>query len=178
MTFISKPVIDDSEVLNHIARDLLLTNGEISKLQRRFKVLTGDGIVHEVSFSQMDGLLNILDSTRDIPQITPLQYLVQHYNLQDLVEMGKAGWNSPSYHITVLADIKKVRLDGILAKENYLDKEFTFALGEFDFIQQISLARCIATLDEQLKPVIGTFDVNYKFTFGPEGLKVTTDIGV
>lgn len=178
MTYIAKPVIDDSDVLNHIARDLVITKGETIKLHRRFKLVTEDGIIHEVSFTQLDGLLNILDSTRDTPPVTPLQYLVQHYGLQDLVDLGKDDWIVPTYDIAVLADTKTVRLEGLLTRVGYVEKEFFFALGEFDFIQQLSLARCIAGLNDEFKPLIGTFDVSYMFTTGPDGMQVTTDIGV
>lgn len=178
MTFIAKPVVPDTEVLNHIGRDLLIKEGDEFKLQRRIKIVTSEGLVHDISFAQADGLLNILDSTRETPPCSPLQYLIAHYGLTDLVELGKEEWVIPEYTIVLMHNTKTVRFEGKLSRASYVDKEFTYALGGFDFIQQLSLARCIASLNKDFEPVIGTFDVTYKFSYGPEGINITTDIGV
>lgn len=179
MTYIAKPNIDDNEVLNHIARDMLTTNPEgQTMLKRRVRVATENGVIHELSFAQMDGLLNILDTTREIPVVSPLQYIIQTYNLEDLVHLGKDGWMVPEYTVMVMGEARTVRFEGKLTRQGSMDKEFTFALGGFDFIQQLSLARCIANVDPRFEQVTGTFDVNYTFTTGPEGTKVYTDVGI
>lgn len=178
MTFIAKPAVPDTEVLNHIARDLLIEEDGTFKLKRQLNVLTSEGMVHELSFAQADGLLNILDSTRDTPPCTPLQYLIAHYGLQDLIDLGMDDWIVPEYTVVVMHTTKTVRFEGRLTRVGYVDKEFTFALGGFDFIQQLSLARCIASMGKEFKDIIGTFDCTYKFTTNPEGVSVTTDIGV
>jgi hypothetical protein len=181
MTYIAKPNIDDNEVLNHIARDMLTTNQEgQTMLKRRVRVATENGVIHELSFSQMDGLLNILDTTREIPVVSPLQYIIQTYNLEDLVHLGKDGWIVPEYTVMVIATnpTPMVRFEGKLIRHGSMDKEFAFALGGFDFIQQLSLARCIAKVDERFEQVTGTFDVDYTFTTGPEGTKVFTGVGL
>lgn len=178
MTYIAKPAVPDTEVLNHIARDLLIKENDEYKLQRHLKVVTSEGLVHEISFAQADGLLNILDSTRDTPPCTPLQYLIAHYGLQDLTDLGMEGWIVPEYTVIVMHSNKTVRFEGKLSRVGSVDKEFTFALGGFDFVQQLSLARCIASMGKEFKDVIGTFDCTYKFSTGPEGVTVTTDIGV
>lgn len=178
MTYISKPAIDDPEVLNHIARDLLVeVNGE-HKLKRRLRVITEEGIIHEISFAQADGLLNILDSTRETPPCTPLQYLVQAYDLKDLVTLGQDGWLVPEYSVILMHSTKTVRFEGRLSRVGSVDKEFTFALGGFDFVQQLSLARCVASMGKEFKDFIGTFDVDYRFKTGPDGISVSPDIGV
>lgn len=171
MTLITKPVLTDSEVLNHIARDLLIPseNPNETKLRRSFKLLTEDGVVHDITFSQIDGLVNILDLHRETPPITPLQYLVTAYGLEDLVEMGRDGWAVTEYSIQVLHLASTVRLDGVLHKEGSVDKVFNFALAGFDFIQQFSLSRVISSQREELKVVAGTFDMSYTFTYDPEG---------
>ncbi|ABY62837.1 hypothetical protein ST201phi2-1p002 [Pseudomonas phage 201phi2-1] len=179
MTLIAKPAVPDTEVLNHIGRDLLLKDEDGSfKLQRHLKILTEEGLVHQVSFAQVDGLLNILDSTRETPPCSPLQYLITHYDLKDLVELGKDGWLVPEYQVVVMHSSKTVRFEGKLTRVGSIDKEFTFALGGFDFIQQLSLARCIASLGKEFEQVIGTFDCTYVFKTGPDGISVSTDIGV
>lgn len=178
MTYIAKPVTTDSEVLNHIGRSLVVQEGEEFKLKRYFKVLTDDGVAHEVTFSQMDGLINILDTSRSVPPVTPVQYLVVQYDLKDLVALGEQGWVVPEYMIILMAETKTVRLEGLLRKGGHVDKEFTFALGGFDFLQQLSLARCIAALNKDLETVIGTFDLSYRFQTGPEGTVISTEIGV
>lgn len=174
MTLIAKPVINDSPVLNHIARDLLVDANDPAntKLKRYFKVLTEDGVVHDISFGQLDGLINILDLSRETPKITPLQYLIQAYDISDLTEMGTNNWLVSEYTITVLHSAKTVRFEGILKKAEHVDKEFSFALAEFDFIQQFSLSRVIASQNEQLKSIAGTFDYSYTFSFGPNGIRV------
>lgn len=178
MTFIPKPAVPDTEVLNHIGRDLIVKEDDQFKLQRSLKVLTSEGMVHDITFSQADGLLNILDTTRETPPCSPLQYLIAHYDITDLVEHGKDEWVVPEYTVVVMHNNKTVRFEGLLTRVGYVDKEFTFALGGFDFIQQLSLARCIASLSKDLEPIIGTFDCTYKFSFGPKGINVTTDIGI
>lgn len=178
MTYIPKPNIDDPEVLNHIARDMLVElNGEF-KLKRRLRVITEDGIIHEISFAQADGLLNIVDSSRETPPCSPLQYLVQAYDLKDLVALGKEGWVVPEYTVIVMQSTKTVRFEGLLSRPGAVDKEFTFALGGFDFIQQLSLARCIASMGKEFKDFIGTFDVDYCFKTGPDGISVSPGTGV
>lgn len=176
MTLITKPVIADSEVLNHIARDLLVPSEKPNEvlLRRSFKLVTEDGVIHDVTFEQMDGLVNILDLSRETPLITPLQYLVTAYGMDDLVTMGKDGWAVTEYSIDVLHQARTVRLEGVLAKEGSVDKEFSFALGGFDFIQQFSLSRVISSQREELKPVAGTFDMSYTFTYGPTGFTIRT----
>lgn len=171
MTYIAKPVVADSAVLNHIARDLLIPSDTPNEtmLRRSFKVVTEDGVIHDVTFEQIDGLVNILDLNRETPFITPLQYLVTAYNLEDLVQMGRDGWAVTEYNITVMHLARTVRLDGVLHKEGSVDKEFTFALGEFDFIQQFSLGRVISAQREELKVVAGTFDMSYTFSYDPKG---------
>lgn len=178
MTYIATPVIQDSEVLNSIARDLLFKEDEQIKLKRYFKVVTEDGVIHEITFNQLDGIINILDSTREVPPITPLQYLVAQYDLKDLVELGEQEWVVPRYRIVLMSDTKTIRLEGLLTKFGHTDKEFTFALGGFDFLQQLSLARCIALLDTKFADMVGTFDVSYLFEFSPEGISISSHIGV
>jgi len=178
MTLIAKPAVPDTEVLNHIGRDLLVKDADGFKLQRHLKILTGEGLVHEVSFAQVDGLLNILDSTRETPPCSPLQYLIAHYDIKDLVELGKEDWLVPEYKVVVLHNAKTVRFEGKLSRVGSVDKEFAFALGGFDFIQQLSLARCIASLGKEFEQIIGTFDCSYVFKTGPDGISVSTDIGV
>lgn len=176
MTLIAKPAIDDNNVLNEIARDCLVTTDDpnTTMLRRGFKLLTEDGVVHELSFAQLDGLINILDLSRDVAGITPLQYVITTYDIQDLLDMGSAGWLVPEYSITVMHNIKTVRFDGRLTQVGHVDKEFSFALGDFDFIQQFSLSRVISTQAEQLKVAAGTFDMSYVYTFGPEGITLKT----
>ena len=171
MTYIAKPVVADSVILNHIARDLLTPSEDPNKtlLRRSFKVITEDGVIHDVTFEQMDGLVNILDLNRETPSITPLQYLVTAYDLEDLVAMGRDGWAVTDYTIQVLHLARTVRLEGVLHKEGSVDKVFTFALAEFDFIQQFSLSRTIAQQREEFKEVAGTFDMSYTYTYGPTG---------
>lgn len=178
MTFIAKPAIDDSEVLNHIARDLVIEKDGNVQLKRSLRIATGSGVTHEISFAQADGLLNILDSTREVPPCTPLQYLIDQYNLSDLVEMGKEDWLVPEYRIVVMGNDKVVRFEGKLTRYGYEPKEFTYALGGFDFIQQFSLARCISMIGKEFEPVYGTFDCNYAFISSPDGLSVSSDIGI
>lgn len=178
MTFIAKPKIDDPEVLNHIARDLLVEKDGDFKLKRSLKVITSEGVVHEISFAQADGLLNILDSTRETPPCTPLQYLINLYDLKDMVAHGMDDWLVPEYTVVLMAETKTVRFEGRLSRMGYQDKEFSYALGGFDFIQQLSLARCIASMGEQFKPLIGTFDCSYRFHTGPDGLSVNSNIGI
>ncbi len=178
MTHLAKPIVPDTEVLNHIARDLLVKEGDDFKLKRSLKVVTSEGMVHDITFAQADGLLNILDSERDTPPCTPLQYLISHYGINELVELGKDEWVVPEYTVTVMHTTKTVRFEGKLTRTGYVDKEFTFALGKFDFIQQLSLARCIASMGKEFEQIVGTFDCTYKFSMGPKGLSITTDIGV
>lgn len=178
MTYIAKPAIDDSEILNHIARDLVIVQDGEPMLKRGMKIATSNGVVHEVSFAQLDGLLNILDTTRKVDTVTPLQYLVQHYDLKDMVTLGKDGWTVPTYTIMVMADTKTVRLEGTLTRPGSIDKVFTFALGGFDFIQQLSLARVIAGVNDAFEQLIGTFDASYTFKTGPEGTKVFSGVGL
>lgn len=175
MTYIAKPVVTDSAVLNHIARDLLVPGDKPEEigLRRYFKVVTEDGVIHDVTFAQMDGLVNILDLSRETPHITPLQYLVTAYGLEDLVEMGRDGWAVTEYNINVLHLARTVRLEGVLHKPGSVDKVFSFALGEFDFIQQFSLSRVIASQREELKVVAGTFDMSYEFTYDPKGFTLS-----
>lgn len=177
MTYIAKPVLTDSPVLNHIARDLLIPSDDpnLIQLRRSFKLVTEDGIIHDVTFEQIDGLVNILDLNRatDCP-ITPLQYLVTAYNLEDLVTMGRDGWAVTEYSIQVMHQARAVRLEGVLHKEASVDKVFTFALGEFDFIQQFSLSRIISDQHEDLKVVAGTFDMSYTFSYGPHGFTINS----
>lgn len=174
MTFIAKPVIEDSHVLNHIARDLLVPTDDpnVTNLRRGFKILTEDGVVHDVTFSQLDGLINILDLHRPVADITPLQYLIQAYDIKDLVLMGQDGWAVSEYSIEVLHVPKTVRFDGTLIRGDEPEKVFAFALGEFDFIQQFSLSRVIAAQNEQLESVAGTFDFSYSYHWGPTGTRV------
>ena len=174
MTYIAKPIIVDNHILNDVARDCLIKTEDPNKtmLRRGFKVLTEDGVVHELTFAQMDGLINILDLSRDVSGITPLQYLCQTYALQDLVEMGEAGWVVPEYTITVMHVSKTVRFEGLLSKGGHADKLFSFALGDFDFIQQFSLSRVIANQHETLDPVKGTFDLSYEYSWGADGMRM------
>jgi hypothetical protein len=171
MTYIAKPVVADSAILNHVARDLLVPTDDpmVINLRRSLKVVTEDGVIHDLTFEQVDGLVNILDLSRETPLITPLQYLVTAYNLEDLVQMGRDGWAVTEYSIQVLHLARTVRLDGVLHKEGSVDKEFTFALGEFDFVQQFSLSRVISAQREELKVVAGTFDMSYTFAYDPQG---------
>lgn len=178
MTYIAKPAIDDSEILNHIARDLVLVKDGETMLKRGMKIATSNGVVHEISFAQLDGLLNILDTTREIETVTPLQYLIQHYALDDMIAIGKEGWLVPEYVIVLMAENKTVRLEGILSRTGSVNKEFSYALGGFDFIQQLSLARVIAGTNEAFKQLIGTFDASYTYRTGPEGSKVTSGVGL
>lgn len=175
MTFIAKPVIEDSHVLNHIARDLLVPTEDKDKtmLRRAFKLVTEDGVVHEVSFNQIDGLVNILDLHREVADITPIQYLTQAYDIKDLTAMGEQGWAVSEYTLEVLHGPKTVRFDGTLVRNpEDGEKVFSFALGEFDFIQQFSLSRIIAAQAERLSPVAGTFDYSYTFHWGPKGIVI------
>lgn len=171
MTLITKPVVADSEILNDIARDLLIPsdNPNETLLRRSFKVVTEEGVIHDVTFEQMDGLVNILDLKRETPHITPLQYLVTAYGLDDMVTMGLDGWAVTEYSISVLHQARTVRLEGVLRREGSVDKEFTFALGGFDFIQQFSLSRVISGQRPEFKDVAGTFDMSYTFTYSPTG---------
>lgn len=173
MTYIAAPVTQDSEVLNDIARDLIVKTDDPNKtmLRHALKVVTSDGVVHEVGFGQLDGLMNILDKTREFEtSVTPLQYLIQLYKLDDLVEMGVAEWLVSEYSITVMHANKTVRFEGTLTKSGHSDKEFTFALGGFDFIQQFALSRVISLMNPQLKDVAGTYDYSYTYTYGPKGM--------
>ena len=172
MTFIAGPVIDDNAVLNDVARDCLVKTDDPNKtmLRRGFKVVTEDGVIHELTFNQLDGLINILDLSREVSGITPLQYISQTYNLTDLIELGKTGWVVPEYSITVLQSTKTVRFEGKLTMEGMVEKIFTFALGDFDFIQQFSLSRVIANQSEKLAEVAGTFDMSYTYTVSPNGI--------
>ena len=174
MTLIAQPVIKDSPVLNHIARDLLIPDEDPNKtlLKRSFKVVTEDGIIHDVTFEQMDGLINILDLSRVVPRVTPMQYLVTAYNIEDLIEMGRDGWAVTDYEVRVHQKAHLVRFEGVLHKEHSADKIFSFQLGGFDFIQQFSLSRVIADQHEKLKPVAGTFDMSYTFRYGPNGISL------
>lgn len=176
MTFIAKPIIQDNHILNDVARDCLVITDDPNKvmLRRGFKVLTEDGVIHELTFSQLDGLINILDLSRDISGITPLQYLTATYDIQDLMDLGKDGWVVPSYTIIVMHSNRTVRFEGTLTKPSHVDKMFTFALGDFDFIQQFSLSRTIAAQDERLKDVASTFDMSYTYKVTPEGLSLTS----
>lgn len=177
MTYITKPTIEDSQILNEVARDLLIVDAGVTKLIKRFKVLTEDGVVHELSFNQLDGLINILDPNRSTAKITPLQYLVNHYGINDLIELGRQEWYVASYSIAVLADPKTVRFDGVMSKAGEVNKIFSFALGGFDFIQQLSLAKCIAAQHDDFSVIIGTYDVSYLYHFGDGKHSVTTDLG-
>jgi hypothetical protein len=174
MTYIAKPIIVDNHILNDVARDCLIKTEDPNKtmLRRGFKLLTEDGIVHELTFAQLDGLINILDLSRDVSGITPLQYLCQTYDLKDLIEMGEAGWVVPEYSIVVLHNAKTVRFEGLLSKGGHTDKLFSFALGDFDFIQQFSLSRVIANQHEQLDAVKGTFDMSYEYSWGVDGMRL------
>lgn len=176
MTYIAKPLVKDSLILNDIGRDLLINTDEPNKtlLRRSFKLLTEDGVVHEVSFEQMDGLINILDLGRETPIITPLQYLVTAYGLSDLTSMGEAGWAVSEYIVTVMHNSESVRFEGRLTLPGNVDKVFTYALGGFGFIQQFSLSRVISSQHEKLAEVAGTFDMTYTFSFGPDGIKLNT----
>lgn len=176
MTYIPKPIVDDSDVLNHVARDLVVYTDDPAKvlLKRYLKVVTEDGIVHDLTFAQLDGLINILDTARETPPVTPLQYLIQAYGLDDLTELGTQGWAVSEYIVTVMHNAKTVRFEGTLIKEGFVNKEFSFALGGFDFIQQFSLSRTISAQNEQLAEVAGTFDMTYVFSYGPNGITLKT----
>lgn len=175
MTFIAKPIIQDNHILNDVARDCLVPTDNPNQvmLRRGFKLVTEDGVIHELTFSQLDGLINILDLSRDVSGITPLQYLTQTYDIQDLIEMGESGWVVPEYTIVVMHANKTVRFEGKLTKASHVDKLFTFALGDFDFIQQFSLSRCIANQDERLAEVASTFDMSYTYQTTPQGITLT-----
>lgn len=176
MTFIAKPIVKDNHILNDVARDCLVKTEDPNKtmLRRGFKVLTEDGVIHELTFAQMDGLINILDLTRDVSGITPLQYITQTYDIQDLIEMGINGWVVPEYTIVVMHATKTVRFEGKLTKASHVDKLFTFALGDFDFIQQFSLSRCIASQAEELASVASTFDMSYTLQVNPQGISLSS----
>lgn len=175
MTLITKPNIDDNAILNDVARDCIVTTDDPTKvmLRKAFKLVTEDGIIHELSFSQLDGLINILDQSRNLSTITPLQYLCSTYDIVDLIELGKSGWIVPEYTATVKHAVKQVEFTGKLTKPSHMDKEFSFVLGDFDFVQQFSFSRVISNQHENLAEVSGTFDLTYRFTFGPAGMALT-----
>lgn len=172
MTYIAKSAIPDIEVLNHVSRDLLVSTEDPNRtmMRRYFRVVTEDGVVHDLTFQQLDGLINILDLHREMSTITPLQYLVNSYDLKDMIELGKDGWGVESYTIVVMHNAKAVRFEGTLIKESFTDKIFSFALGDFDFVQQFTLSRIISQQAEALAPTAGTFDFSYSFEYSPKGL--------
>lgn len=173
MTYIAEPAITDNHVLNHIARDLIRVGDEPGKtfLRKALRIATEDGVLHELSFNQLDGLLNILDQNRTVIEITPLQYLVQLYNLEEMIELGRTGWEVTEYDIILIQASKTIRFEGKLNSPGFNEKIFKFALGGFDFVQQFSLSRIIAAQNEKLSMVAGTYDMDYRYSYGPEGIK-------
>lgn len=173
------PVNIDNAKLNAVARSMLhdVADPNKTKLSKTFQVMDKSGQAHTFSFEELSYLMAILDRKQPIEGSNDvLNALVTIYALNDLIECIKAGYGVTQYTVKINNKNKSVDLVGKLEKlstnKNHptydpTDKSkalvFEYLLEDFDFVQQITLSRLIASLNTSLEEVAFTFDVDYVF---------------
>lgn len=190
MTYVSTPPKIDNAKLTAVARNLLINADDPTntKLFKAFNILTEDGAVHQLSFNELEGLINIMDLQRPIDaKIDPTGWLIMTYSLDDLESLLAEGWRVTEYVLTLDAAKRTMSFTGtinhihcIVGHPSYdplvkrAPKVFEYLLGDFELLQQTALTRVMAGIDPSFGQVAGTFDVSYTFTWGRDGIKFET----
>lgn len=185
----------DNEKLTKLARSLLRqgTDPDDLKLLKAMQVVLPDevgdpGVPATFSFDELEGLINILDTSRPLKaKMDPSQWVVLTYQLEDLERYLEFDWRITSYQLHVNARTKTLKFSGTIAHVFAIPghprygegtpqppKEFEFSMDDFEMIQQIALSRVIAATDYKFDPVAGTFDVSYLYKFSSQGCSFAT----
>lgn len=177
----------DNEKLTRVARSLIKDDNGTLKMIKAFQVVVDDEPVM-LSFDELEGLINILDTYRPLKaRLEPSQWVILTYQLNDLEQFLKEDWRIVKYSLHVNARTKTLKFSGsiqhIWSIQEHPEfgkgplrgaKEFEFTLGDFEIIQQMALSRVIALRGPEYEPVAGTIDVSYLYKFGPEGISFAT----
>jgi len=186
------PGIDNAK-LTLVARSLIKNADDLDNTQliKAFTVVV-DGTPPKVvtlSFDELEGMMNILDLGRPIKaRLEPSQWTILTYQLDDLDKLLGEGYRITEYILALNAKTNVLSFSGVIKhittipehgdydpESTLTPKEFEFALGDFEVIQQIAISRVMAGWDTNFEPVAGTFDVSWTYSFSPNGVTFTTE---
>lgn len=193
MTRIAEPAMVDHVVVNEVALSLFKGMGtDTIRMQKFFTVVDDKGTKRQVSFDQLEYLINLVDLDRQyLVRYSPTIFLIEHYAISDLKDLAAEGWVIPHYVIEVDSDKEIVQFSGDLVHSKTIEahpdyepgfiantKSFEFTLERFGLIQQMGLSRVIAALHEKVSSVAGTFGVSYvlDWNMGELHLKTLDDL--
>lgn len=185
------PGIDNTK-LTEVARSLIkhTDNPVETKLLKAFTIIV-DGTPPKavvLSFDELEGLINILDTTRPLKaRLEPSQWTIMTYQLDDLEQLLLTGWRITKYQLELDHETKVLSFTGQINHKACIPthpdydpavvdapKLFEYNLGDFEIIQQIAISRVMASRDSKFEPVAGTFDVSWLYSSSPEGVRFST----
>lgn len=186
----SVPGIDNAK-LNKLARSLLvnLNDPENVQLVKAVTVLVdGDPQPITVSFDELEGLINIIDTSRPIHvRIDPSQWVIMTYKLEDMTELQEKGYRVVDYVLDLDSVNRILKFNGTMYHTSTIETHpdydpsveisalaFDFVMLDFDMIQQIAITRTMASCDKNFEKVAGTFDVCWIYNASPNGIHFTT----
>lgn len=188
------PGIDNAK-LTAVARSLIMNGDDVgnTKLVKALNILI-DGtppVKYALSFDELEGLINIMDSTRPIrAKLDPAQWVIMTYQLNDIDNLLVEGYRITNYVIDFDTKTKNIIFTGTIRHfstipshaeydptKNITAKEFEYTLGDFEILQQLAIARVISTVSPELEGVANMFDFSWKFEFNQGAIQFSAGEG-